>query len=77
MKKILSAFMCAALIAVSAFAFAGCSKADQASYQIVMITDGGTVTDESYNQSAWQGVKYFAEESGSSYRYYQPKVSDG
>lgn len=76
MKKILSAFMCAALIAVSAFAFAGCSKADQASYQIVMITDGGTVTDESYNQSAWQGVKSFAEESGSSYRYYQPKVSD-
>ena len=77
MKKILSAFMCAALIAVSAFAFAGCSKADQASYQIVMITDGGTVTDGSYNQSAWQGVKSFAEKSGSSYRYYQPKVSDG
>lgn len=76
MKRILSAFMCAALIAVSLFAFAGCSKSEQADYKIVMITDGGNVADSAYNQSAWNGVKAFAEEAGVSYRYYQPKVQE-
>lgn len=76
MKRILSAFMCAALIAVSLFAFAGCSKSEQADYKIVMITDGGNVADGAYNQSAWNGVKAFAEEAGVSYRYYQPKVQE-
>lgn len=78
MKKIVSLLMCAVLIAVSAVSFAGCSKnMKELKYDVVMITDGNTVSDGSYNESAWNGVKDYAENAGVSYRYYQPTVENG
>lgn len=78
MKKIVSLLMSAVLIAVSAFSFAGCSKdMKELKYDVVMITDGGTIADGSYNESAWNGVKDYAENAGVSYRYYQPTVEEG
>lgn len=78
MKKIVSLLMCVALIAVSAFSFAGCAKdMKELKYDVVMITDGGTVADGSYNESAWNGVKDYAENAGVTYRYYQPSVEEG
>lgn len=76
MKKIVSVLMCVALVAVTMFSFAGCSSSDAETYDIVLITDGGTVSDDSYNESAWEGVVAYAEEAGLSYRYYQPAVED-
>lgn len=78
MKKIVSILMCVALLAVSALSFAGCSKnMKELKYDVVMITDGGTVADGSYNESAWNGVKDYAENAGVTYRYYQPSVEEG
>ena len=77
MKKTVSIILCVALLAVSAFAFSGCTAAEELSYDVVLITDGGTVTDGSYNQSAWNGVSEFAEEAGLTCRYYQPILDGG
>lgn len=78
MKKIVSLLMCVALLTVSALSFAGCSKdMKELKYDVVMITDGGTVADGSYNESAWNGVKDYAENAGVTYRYYQPSVEEG
>lgn len=73
MKKAVSLILCAVLALA---AFTGCSKAEELSYDVVLITDGATVTDGAYNESAWKGVKDFAEEAGVTYRYYQPPVEE-
>ena len=77
MKKAVSILLCAVLLAVSIFAFSGCTPAEKLSYDVVLITTGDTVTDKSYNQSAWSGVTAFAEEAGLSCRYYQPIRENG
>lgn len=67
--------LCLALCATCLFGFAGCAKkADK--YQLVMITDGATITDGGYNQSAWNGVKSFADDNNMACRYYQPKAGE-
>lgn len=73
MKKAVSLILCAVLALA---AFTGCSKAEELSYDVVLITDGATVTDGAYNESAWNGIKDFAEEAGVTYRYYQPPVEE-
>lgn len=72
MKKIVSIFLAFTMLATCVFCFAGCAK-KASSYDIVMITDGATITDGGYNESAWNGVKSFAEEQNKSCRYYQPQ----
>lgn len=85
MKKVFSVFMCAVLAAVCSLAFAGCSNAENLTYDIVMITDGGTVADGAYNESAWSGIVDYVENANTvvseeskkiSYRYYQPYVEE-
>lgn len=77
MKKFVSIFMCFILIVVATLGFAGCSgNKTQLKYDVVMITDGGTVDDGSYNESAWNGVKEYAENAGVTYRYFQPTVEE-
>lgn len=78
MKKIVSLLICASLLAVSVLSFSGCTKnMQELKYDVVMLTDGGTVSDGSYNESAWNGVKEYAENAGITYRYYQPSVEEG
>lgn len=72
MKKIISLIMCIALIAVSALSLSACTGAKDLKYEIVLITDGGTVTDGAYNESAWKGVSDYASEAGVTCRFYQP-----
>ena len=85
MKKVFSVFMCAVLAVVCSLAFAGCSNAENLTYDIVMITDGGTVADGAYNESAWSGIVDYVENANTvvseeskkiSYRYYQPYVEE-
>jgi basic membrane protein A len=45
---------------------------EEIQYRIVMITDVGTITDNSFNQATWEGVKAFAEENDISYMYFRP-----
>lgn len=57
-------------LAAAAFILTACSS-EQA--EIALVTDVGTIDDESFNQASWLGVKRYAEENNKTYRYYQPK----
>jgi len=66
MKKVL--FLVAALFL--AFTLSACNQAE--TFEIAMITDVGTIDDESFNQGTWEGIVQFAEEFGYTHKYYQP-----
>ena len=40
--------------------------------KIALVTDSGDITDESFNQSTWEGVVAFGDENGIEYNYYKP-----
>ena len=40
--------------------------------KIALVTDVGTIDDESFNQACWQGVEEWATANGIPYTYYQP-----
>ncbi len=42
------------------------------SYELALVTDGGTIDDGSFNQGAWEGLVLFAIEHQYTYKYYQP-----
>ena len=65
MKKLLSALL--VLVTLLVFAAAPAMAAD-----IALVTDVGTIDDESFNQACWEGVEAFATANGLSYQYYQP-----
>lgn len=77
MKKILA--VCLAATFTCSF-LCGCTddsgSADDKAADVVLVTDFGTVDDNSFNQLAWEGIKQYAEESGISYDYYQPEDTD-
>lgn len=74
MKKIVSVLMC---LALACCIFSGCTKQESITNDIVLITDGRTVADGGYNQSAWEGIESYAEENDMTCRYYQPTLTDG
>ena len=65
MKKLLS--MLLVLVAVLALAASSAFAAE-----IALVTDVGTIDDESFNQACWQGVEAYANANGKTYQYYQP-----
>ena len=65
MKKLLSAL----LILVTLLVFAAMPAM---AAEIALITDVGTIDDESFNQACWQGVEAYATANNLSYQYYQP-----
>ena len=57
----------------------GCGKKsgeEDKPVDVVLITDYGTIDDNSFNQLAWEGIKQYAEESGIAYEYYHPEDTD-
>ena len=66
------------LVLVLSFAACGSKKddsnttSDDATYEIALVTDVGNIDDRSFNQSAWEGVKAYAEANNISYNYYRP-----
>lgn len=77
MKRFISIILAVVMVATCVFAFAGCKRNENQNMDIVLITDGATITDHGYNESAWNGVKSFAEENNMTCRYYQPSLEDG
>lgn len=71
MKKFLSilALLVLGLVLVSCG-----EKSDK--WNIVLITDVGDITDKSFNQGTYEGVKKFAEEYKIKYSYFKPKHKD-
>lgn len=57
------------LIVLSGLLISGCRRK---TYEYVLVTDVGTISDQSFNQSAWEGLKRFGDEYQKSYHYYQP-----
>ncbi len=74
MKKIISILMC---LVLACCIFAGCTKQEDLKRDIVLITNGGAVNDDGYNQSAWEGITAYAEENSMTCRYFQPVLEDG
>jgi len=73
MKKFL------AILTVFSFVLTGCGGANDENggdIEIALITDEGDVNDRSFNQSAWEAVEQFADETGKKRRYYQPVTFD-
>ena len=42
--------------------------------KVALVTDVGTIDDESFNQATWEGVKQYCEANGVEYTYYQPSA---
>ena len=40
--------------------------------KVALVTDVGTIDDESFNQATWQGVESWCDANGIEYTYYQP-----
>ena len=40
--------------------------------KVALITDVGTIDDESFNQACWEGVEEWCKKNGLEYTYYQP-----
>lgn len=74
MKKIISVLMCLTLVFGL---FVGCAKSADQHYDIVMITDGASIKDGGYNESAWNGLTDYAIENAMTYHYYQPSLENG
>lgn len=69
MKKLLALL---AIITMSAVLLVGCGGEDFSDEKIVLITDKGDITDKSFNQGAYEGVKAYAEDKGIAYDYLKP-----
>ena len=41
-------------------------------YKVAMITDYGNITDQSFNQTTYEGCKEFCEANGVEFKYYKP-----
>ncbi len=48
------------------------AAADAEITKIALVTDVGTIDDESFNQACWQGVEAWAKANNVDYTYYQP-----
>lgn len=71
MKKLLSLVL---VLVLSLSVISGCAKKDGTTVKgkIALVTDVGTIDDESFNQATWQGVKEYGDAHGVEYKYYQP-----
>ena len=67
MKKIFAVLLAAVMIL-------GCVSALAEGEKIALVTDVGTIDDESFNQACWQAVEAFAIENDVEYTYYQPNA---
>lgn len=66
MKKILALLLVVSMLMIGSAAFA------EDTYEVALVTDVGNIDDQSFNQSAWEGVVEFAESNNLTYAYYRP-----
>ncbi|WP_425378129.1 BMP family ABC transporter substrate-binding protein [Spiroplasma endosymbiont of Polydrusus pterygomalis] len=77
MKRILQSLMIINIAGTSASSLIACTKKYYFDSSIWVITDGGTITDLAFNQSAWQGAsKYVVAQKNNGILGLQWKTSD-
>lgn len=78
MKKILAMLLAVTMVMAL---FAGCGASEPAETEaaadgkitkVALVTDVGTIDDESFNQACWQGVEAWCTANNVEYNYYQP-----
>ena len=69
---IMRKFVVTLLLLVFAVVLVGCNADPNADEKIVLITDKGDITDKSFNQGAYEGVKAYAEANKINYGYLKP-----
>lgn len=72
MKKLFASILCLAMV----FGLTACGGDEPTEFEVAMITDSGSVTDKSFNQSAYEAVKEFGDKNNLTYKYYAPKGTD-
>lgn len=75
MKKMFASLLALSLMLV------GCGGGDKDSASskdpvIALVTDQGTISDKSFNESAWNAVKKYGDEKNVGYKYYKPASFD-
>ncbi|MBQ7699924.1 MAG: BMP family ABC transporter substrate-binding protein [Clostridia bacterium] len=70
MKKIVSILLFASLLISVTAVFSGCGGGK---YEIVLLTDTGSITDKGFNQSAWDSMTEFAVQRNLDCRYFIPQ----
>ncbi len=70
MKKTKIAISMVALLSVAGLA--SCGESNSKTYEYALITDVGDIDDESFNQTAWEATKEFAEKNNKTVNYYRP-----
>ena len=48
------------------------AEPEAVTYKVAMITDYGDITDQSFNQTTYEGCKEFCEANGVEFKYYKP-----
>ena len=48
------------------------AEPEAVTYKVAMITDYGDITDQSFNQTTYEGCKEFCEANGVDFKYYKP-----
>ncbi|RDU22590.1 BMP family ABC transporter substrate-binding protein [Anaerosacchariphilus polymeriproducens] len=80
MKRVV-AFGLALTMGISLIGCGGKKKAEETSdkngkdFSVAMITDTAGVNDQSFNQSAWEGLQEFGEDTGAKVNYLESKQS--
>ena len=73
MKKFLSMMMALAMLVACCTCAVGSARADAGVItKVALVTDVGTIDDESFNQACWQGVEAWCKANNIEYTYYQP-----
>ena len=67
MKKLVSLILAVAMV-LCVLSFASAEE----TYRVVMITDSGDITDQSFNQTTYEACKAFCEENGLDFNYFKP-----
>ena len=71
MKKTL-AILLALCLTLSLCVCAVAAEAEGVIKKVALVTDVGTIDDESFNQACWQGVEEWCKANDIEYTYYQP-----
>ena len=73
MKKLLAILLvCAMVFVLGACGQDSGKKVDTSAFAVAMVTDYGDITDESFNQSTYEGCKAFCEANKIKFNYFKP-----